>query len=391
VTDTSDTAATSRRRRFDAILLVILVAALLSRLALASTQSLIYDEQNTTIPLAEKIQFFGEHRYLPLRATNHPALPAYIVKASRTLVDSTEPVAYRLLHVIGGLGIIVLVYLLTLQWYGRTAARWAAALMAFNEYSMVVGTHATAHVPFLLCVTVAVYSFSRFLRGQRLLFLYATAVALAGAFYAKEHAALLLPIFFATLCLPSNRAWLRGPHAYVAAALFFLIIAPDIVWNVTHVPDSQVTYNRHLERIGGLGFSIYPTAFYVKAAVAALHDAWTGQEFDDNTAEYLSMNVALGVLLLAGVAWATMRRDPDDRARSYLLLLFWGIFGFFTLIRKGAPQGLDSVSWIWVDASMIPAIVLTAAMLAGAAGRTATALWATVGLSLTVSVLRVFT
>ena len=180
------------------------------------------------------------------------------------------------------------------------------------------------------------------------------------------------------------------PHAYAAAALFFLIIAPDVIWNLTHVPDSQVTYNRHLQRIGGLGFSIYPTAFYAKAAVIAIHDAWTGRAFDDNTAEYLSMNVALGVLLLGAVTAATVRREPNDRARPYFLLLFWGVFGFFTLIRKGAPEGLDSVSWIWVDTTMIPAIVLTAAMLGRAAGRASTALWTAAGLSLAVSVLRVF-
>jgi 4-amino-4-deoxy-L-arabinose transferase-like glycosyltransferase len=390
VTDAPAAAASSHRQRLDAVLLLILIAAFASRLVLASTQSLVYDEYNTTIPLAEKIHFSGEHRYLPLRSVNHPALPAYVVKASRTLLDSTEPLGYRGLHVIGGLGIVLLVYLLTSRWYGRTAARWAAALMAFNEYSLDVGTHATAHVPFLFCVTAAVYSFSRFLHGRRLLFLYAAAVALAFAFYAKEHAALLLPIFFATLCLPSHRGWLRGPHAYVAAALFFLIIAPDVIWNLTRVPDSQVTYNRHLQRIGGLGFSIYPTAFYAKGAVIALHDAWTGQEFDDNTAEYLSMNVGLGVLLLGAVAAATARKAANDRARPYFLLLFWGVFGFFTLIRKGAPEGLDSVSWIWVDTTMIPAIVLTAAMLARAGGRAAAALWTVAGLSLAVSVLRVF-
>jgi 4-amino-4-deoxy-L-arabinose transferase-like glycosyltransferase len=390
VTDASETAASSRHHRFDAVLLLILIVTFASRLVLASTQSLVYDEYNTTIPLAEKIHFSGDHRYLPLRAINHPALPAYVVKASRALLDTTEPIGYRGLHVIGGLGIVLLAYLMTHQWYGRTAARWAAALMAFNEYSLDVGTRATAHVPFLFCVTAAVYSFSRFLHEQRLSFLYSAAVALAFAFYAKEHAALLLPLFFATLCVPSWRGWLRGPHVYAAAVLFFLIIAPDIIWNLMRAQDSQVTYGRHLQRIGGLGFSIYPTAFYAKAAVIALHDAWTGRAFDDNTAEYLSMNVALGVVLLAGVTATTVRHAPNDRARPYFLLLFWGVFGFFTLIRKGTPDGLDSVSWIWVDTTMIPAIVLTAAMLAGSIGRVRAGLWTFAAFSLVISVARVF-
>jgi hypothetical protein len=275
VTDASETAASSRHHRFDAVLLLILIVAFVSRLVLASTQSLVYDEYNTTIPLAERIHFSGNHRYLPLRAINHPALPAYVVKASRALLDTTEPIGYRGLHVIGGLGIVLLAYLMTHQWYGRTAARWAAALMAFNEYSLDVGTRATAHVPFLFCVTAAVYAFSRFLHERRLLFLYSAAVA-------------------------------------------------------------------------------------------------------------------LGVVLLAGVAAATVRHAPNDRARPYFLLLFWGVFGFFTLIRKGTPDGLDSVSWIWVDTTMIPAIVLTAAMLAGSIGRVRAGLWTFAAFSLVISVARVF-
>jgi hypothetical protein len=177
----------------------------------------------------------------------------------------------------------------------------------------------------------------------------------------------------------------------MAAAIFVLVIAPDVVWNLTRETTNQVTYGRHMQRIGGLGFSIYPSAFYVKSAVSALTPAWTGREFDDNTAEYLSMNVGLGALLLGAVVAATVRPRRGDAGRPYLLLLFWGVFGFFTLIRRGNPDGLDSVSWIWVDTTMIPAIVLTAAVLARATGRTRAVLWTFAALALIVSAARVLT
>jgi hypothetical protein len=49
--------------------------------------------------------------------------------------------------------------------------------------------------------------------------------------------------------------------------------------------------------------------------------------------------------------------------------LFWGVFGFFALIARGSPAGLDPVSWVWVDVTLIPAVILTGAHLAGASGK----------------------
>ena len=387
----SNAATPARRWRPDVVLLLILVVAFFARVVLAVTQPLVHDEFNTSIPLAERISFAPENRYLPLRAINHPALPAYFVKASTTLLDSKKPLGYRGLHVVASLVIVVLIYSMTKRWYGVPAARWAAALIAFNEYALAVSSHATAHVPFLLFVTGAVVAFSRFLAGQRPRFLYLVGASLALAFYAKEHAALLLPLFFLTLLLPRYRGWLRVPHVYLAAALFFALVTPDVVWNLTRKAETQVTYGRHLQRIGGLGLSQYPTAFYLKSGVAAAHTAVTGQPFDDNTPEYQSMNVLLGVLLLGSVVATTLRRRDDTPARAYLLLLFWGVFGFFTLIRKGDPSGLDPVSWIWVDASMLPAIVLTGAVMAGVKGKSRVALWAFAVFGLVVGALRRYT
>jgi 4-amino-4-deoxy-L-arabinose transferase-like glycosyltransferase len=382
-------AAAGRRWRPDAVLLVILMAALGARVVLAVMQPFVHDEFNTSIPLAERITFTGEDRYLPLRAINHPALPAYFVKASTTLLGSKEPLGYRGLHVFASLVIVILIYSLTKGWFGLAAARWAAALVAFNEYSLAVSSHATAHVPFLFFVTGAVVAFGRFLANQRPCFLYLAGASLALAFYAKEHAALLLPLFFLALTLPRWRAWLWRPHVYLAAVLFFAIVTPDVVWNMTRKAETQVTYGRHLQRIGGLGLSVYPTAFYLKSGVAAAHSAITGQPFDDNTPEYRSMNVLLGALLLGSVVTMTMRHRAGD-GRAYLLLLFWGVFGFFTLIRKGDPSGLDPVSWIWVDATMLPAIALTGAVLGGATGKLRVVLWLFAAFGLVVAALRMF-
>ena len=90
------------RGRVDVGLLLILVAAGLVRVHLAVTESYIHDEENTSIPLSQQISFSAGDRYLPLRAVNHPALPAYIVKAGSSLVGPTR-FGYRAAHVVTGL------------------------------------------------------------------------------------------------------------------------------------------------------------------------------------------------------------------------------------------------------------------------------------------------
>ena len=137
------------------------------------------------------------------------------------------------MHVLLSIATILLIYALTRQWVGPVAARWAAALLAFNEYYLAVSSRATAHVPYLFFVAAALLVFSRFLSTQRPAFLYAAAAALGLAFYCKEHAVLLLPFFFIALLRSGGWKPLRSPHPYLAALVFAAIVGPDIYWNLT--------------------------------------------------------------------------------------------------------------------------------------------------------------
>ena len=340
-------------RRTDAVLILILLVALVIRVRLAVTREYIHDEINTAIPLSKTISFEPGHLNLPLRGENHPALPAYVVKASSTLFG-TSRLGYRAMHILLGLLTIAMVYAMTRQWYGLVPARWAAALMAFNEYYLNVSSRATAH---LLFVTAAVYAFSRFLATERPRYLYLAGASVGVAFYCKESTALLLPVFALTLLVSKHRHWLLKPQIYLACVTYLLIIGPDILWNLRANPQTTVTYNdrtvgqatyvTHLRRIGGLGLSPYPSMFYLRPTVKAVALNLTGSELKDETQEYWSVNVALGVLLLGAVVATTIRKATPDQLRVFLLVMFWAIFGFFTLIKRGATTGrLDPVSWM---------------------------------------------
>lgn len=369
----------SAAARWDVLFLLILVGALLLRLDLAATSEYIHDEENTSIPTSQGISFTPGNLQLPIRGRNHPALPAYFVKISSTLFGTTR-LGYRLFHVIAAIVLIVMVFFLTRHWYGTVAARWAAALLAFNEYYLGVSGRATAHVPYLLFAGAAVYAFSRFLATERAGYLYAAGAALGVAFYSKEHAALLAPVFFVMLLHARYRHWFRSPHIYLAAALFALVIGPDLLWNLRAREGlQQATYGDHLQRIGGLGVSPYPFMFYGRDVVQWLHTLVTGEAVVDPTPEYRSMNLGIGALLLGAVVMAT-GRSTAPVSRRFLVLLFWGVFGFFASIRPGgSPKDLDPASWIWVDVTLLPTVMLAGAMLAGAEGRVRVATWALAG------------
>jgi 4-amino-4-deoxy-L-arabinose transferase-like glycosyltransferase len=373
-------------RRIDAVLVLILFVALAVRVYLGVSREYLHDEINTAIPLSKTISFEPGRLHLPLRGENHPALPAYVVKASSTLFG-TSRLGYRGMHILLGLVTVVLVYATTREWYGPVPARWAAALMAFNEYYLNVSSRATAHVPNLLFVTAAVYAFSRFLVSERPRYLYLAAASMGLAFYCKESTALLLPVFAFTLLVSKQRRWLLKPQVYLACVIWFLVVTPDIAWNMRgDAATAKVTYNNqtvgqasyatHLKRIGGLGVSLYPSMFYLRSTVRSSYLQITGRPLTDNTAEYESVNPAIGVLLLGGVVATTIRLRGRDQLRIFLLLMFWGIFGFFTMIRPGDPGGrLDSVSWIWVETTLIAAVVLASARLADVSGRWRLAVW----------------
>ena len=388
--------------RLDPGVLAILLVSLLLRVDLATVRPYLHDEANTAIPLSRTISFAPHDLNLPLRGENHGALPAYIVHASTALFGTTQ-LGSRLMHVLLGTATIVLVALVAGQWYGPVAARWAAALFAFNEYFFFVAARATAHVPYLFFVAAAVFAFSRFLVSQRPRHLYAAAAMLGLAFYSKEHAALLLPPLILLLFRREYRRWLGTPHPYLACGLFLAILVPDIAWNLRTDPETarvaygdgevrHATYRSHLERIGGIGFSPYPLMFYGRTAVKDLHHRITGGELADETAEYASMNPVLGVLLLGSVALATLGRITGDPMRGTLVALFWGIFGFFTVIARGNPPGrLDPVSWIWVESTLILAAVLAGACMAAAPGRLRAVVWVLAGAALLYGTWMVYT
>ncbi len=342
------------------LLLIIGTAAVL-RLYRASVAKYIWDEEMHWIPLAQSISVRPGHLHLPLHGGHDPFLPAYFIKASSILFGET-PVGFRFLSLLVGLLAILVVYLIAREWKGATAGLWAAGLLAFNEYHIGISSFAVEKIYYLCLVSIAVYSFSRFLQKGKPNFLYLAAVATGLGFLCKLLSSLLVPVFFVTLLASGSRSWFRRKEPYIALLIFLVLISPDIYWNVEN-PDTTVpalNYAGHLSRIGGIGFTSHYFLFYGRDAIRGAYHLLDWRLVEYGRA-YPSMNTLFGAILLASVVITTFHYKREGSATRFLIVLFWFVLGFFVLIRPGDPPGnTDPVGFFWVDMSLLPAVVLTA-------------------------------
>ena len=360
------------------LLLIIGTAAVL-RLYQAYVAKYIWDEEMRWIPLAQSISLRPGHLHLPLHEGHDPSLPAYFIKASSILFGET-PVGFRFPSLLAGMLTILFVYLIAREWRGARAGLWAGGLLAFNEYHIGISSFAVEKSYYLCFVSIAVYSFSRFLQTAKPNFLYLTAVATGLGFLCKLLATLLIPVFFITLLVSGSGSWLRRKEPYIALLIFLVLISPDIYWNVKN-PDTTVpklNYAGHLSRIGGIGFTPHYFLFgftphyflfYGRDAIRGAYHLlrWQLKEY---LPEYPSMNTLFGAILLVSVVLTTSHYKREGSVTRFLIVLFWFVLGFFVLIRPGDPSGgVDPVGFFWVDMSLLPAVVLTAGYFSQLKGR----------------------
>jgi hypothetical protein len=362
----TDAAGGSRSILKDPVIQVILVAAFLLRFYAAATTVYIWDEDREWIPVAQTISFAPGAIHLPVRTLNHGALSAYFIKLG-TLVFGDNQIGFRALSLLFGTATILLTARIARTWAGQTAARWAAALVAFNEYHAMISMLAISKVFALAFAAWAADVFVRAIRDDRPRLLPVVAVAVALAILSYEIMYLLIPAFAAVVLVSKRYAWLRSPYLYLAALLGLIVLLPDLLWNLLYSQAGEVTYLSHLERSGGIGFNKHYLLFFFRDAIADVYRVfeWT---LHDDLSEYVTMNALFGSLLFGATVIWTWRftRRPSSREDSVLLTLlalFWVVFLVFTLMAPGTSDRLDNRAWLWVDLTLIPAAVFAGALI----------------------------
>jgi len=342
---------------------LILIAAFALRIYLASIPTFLWDESMDWIPLAKSINVQWGRIHLPIRGDFHPALSAYFIRSGIKLFGQ-NPIGFRFFGVLAGLLTIIVAARLALDWFGLTAARWTAILLAFNEYHIAVSAMATQKVYYLLFAILAMYFFSRFLRTENPINLYITAAMTGLGFLCYEIIILLIPVAFATFVFSRYRHWLKRKEPYIAGLLFLLIISPDLYWNLTTTDHVQVGLIDQLSRFGGLSFNPHYLLFYVGEAVSII-----GYYYQDGFSEYPKMNPLFGMILLVGVFLITLRFKRGESILKFLIFAFWIVFGYFLLaLRPGEETSavlVDKQGWLWIDMTLLPAVILSGYYLSG--------------------------
>jgi 4-amino-4-deoxy-L-arabinose transferase-like glycosyltransferase len=163
----------------------ILLLALALRLYLAIKSPLLHDEEHTYILFARQISLQPGQVHLPIRESQHAALPCYIARAGAMVMGSSN-FGFRLGSLVLGMATIVLVYRAAMLWEGRATARWAAFLLAVNEYHMAASSMALELAPQIFFVALAVFAAMRFFADQRPAWLYLAAVASAAGWLERN-------------------------------------------------------------------------------------------------------------------------------------------------------------------------------------------------------------
>jgi 4-amino-4-deoxy-L-arabinose transferase-like glycosyltransferase len=349
----------------------ILAVAFLLRLYLALSTVYIWDEDRDWLALADTISYNN----LPLHADYHSVLPAYFMKAGSMLLGR-NPLGFRFFNLIAGVLTVALIFKFTLEWTSSLAASfWAASLLAFDEYHTGASVLASEKSLYLLFALLAIAAFIRFLRTERAVYLYLAAATIGLSFLCKELALLLFPIFFIILLLPKHRHWLRRRETYFAPLVFFVVISPDIYWNLTHHGPTHVNLADRLSQLE-LGFTPQPLMFYFHAAVLRIYRHFNRKL--NPWLDYPHQNLVFGSMLFGGVLLAILRSRVKSHALILLALLFWSIFCFFLLMPSShpVPKDLGSAAFYWIDITLLPAVVLTGHAFAGIAKRWRPAIYA---------------
>jgi 4-amino-4-deoxy-L-arabinose transferase-like glycosyltransferase len=322
---------------------LLTLAGLVWRLALSARMPRLPDEE-ICIGIAESILRPGAS--WPLHGGDHPLLGVYLLAASAWLFGPSL-LGYRVLGALAGGFTPLLVALAVARSGSRREALVAAALLAANP--LHAGLSALAfEIPFqLLFATLAWWCLAGLPQagGRRSLLLASAFLGLA--FLCSESAVLLgLGWLIAVAARPDLRRRLGRGALLQAAAVFLLVVLPDVVYNLsaTRADYRYVNYLDHVSRISRPTLSLQGPGFFLRDVFGATLSRWP-RLWTDYRCEYPRAGVALGLLLLLGAihAWSP-RGDPSGGLWRWPPLLFLLVTSF---AGPDGPSGLDRPMWTW--------------------------------------------
>src|SRR3990172_9028569 len=345
----------SKDRRVRGALLGLIVAvAFTSRLYMAVSTPLVYDEYQW-IALADSVALRPSHFHLPLHGDQHPHGQVYWA-ALGTSIFGQNLLGYRAPSVIFGTIAVVLIYFLGKRLAGPTSGLLAAFLLATNEYHIGISRLCTEK-NYLTFALMGLLLFEWALRQPSTRRFLALGATMGLGILTKQALALWVPIFgFEILRRRETRFLWRHPAPWFGVLVLLLIVSPDLFWNMAasssgDSPDSRgAAYQMSRLTLGAWSWG--PLALYFRPLY--FHGV------ERAISEYASMtSIPGGILLTGAVASVYLFRIPLAR---FLQTLGVGSFLFFCFFTEPAGE-----FW-WADLTILPFIVLTAAVLGKLSG-----------------------
>lgn len=340
--------------RLPVMLWLIVAVGLTLRLLGAWYGNLMFDER-AHLALAQTIDFHPDRFHLVFRSLDHPLLSIYILKLSGLLFGESN-FGLRILHVLFGTATIVPVYLLGCELQNRNVGLWAAALLAVDQFHASWSRMFMPEVIMLFFWSLAMLQISRAVRSRRAVDFIWLGVWLGLAYLGKETGILLLPVAWAFLLVcREHRSLLWDRKWYLAHAAFVLVIAPDILWNLAHFSESYLQRDAQLLS-ETFRLQLKPVSLYLGELIQIFINE-NALDTDYQQGNAFVCHWPVGALYLISVG--LMLQRPLPTIRRLFLLSFAIVFVFFTFLPGG---NLFEPFW-WASSSLLPAIVLTAAVI----------------------------
>jgi len=354
------------------VVLSIFGLALLLRLIGSVQTGFVFDEL-IWIEKARKVSFSLNNFNLVLHGAFHPFLEVYIIKLSTLLFDNSllnslssyrlDILSVRFLHVVLSSSTVIIIYYLVRDGLGKSAATFAAFLVALCQFHLHFSRTVIQTAPLLFFVTLSLLFFWKAVNQKNNTFIILTGLSIGLAYLCEETAALLFVIFFVFLAATGRlMQWLKKWETAAAVLVFLLIISPDLYWNMTS-QKSDITY--HLTRAAKLnGVSLVPTSLFAgELFLIFIKDIESFVGGFDRRAvwslEYPPMHWVLGLLCLVAAIYSIRNRKKDFI--KLMLISFFFLFAFFSIAASSKPFG--NYNFWWASICFIPAIILASGML----------------------------
>ncbi len=314
-------------------------------------------DEEVRIVYARTLSLSADHFNMPLgdRRTNHPILSAYIVALANWLGQGSIHVVRIVFIVIHTLGLVGLFYLARLLFGYRTAN--IALLLAGLDHHLI--SYAPVFLePVYLClvpwVILATYKSVALDQYRHWLLL----GLCLGIGYQCSEIFILLSLGISIYVFYNRKAAhaLKTREVYLALFIFFLLLVPNIIWNIS---SQAVNIIRHTERVSSWGLVPRVLLLYIgDFLICFKNSSWwvMGRGYLTYGIWYIPCHWVTGFVYLGSLVYSL--RFIRDRRWALLHCFVWGIFLPVSLINANEPWN----EFGWASMTVYPVILITAAV-----------------------------